>query len=255
MELLLVFIASFVGSGLKAIGGFGFATLTTPAVALFWDVPTAIAVISVPTMITSIMNGWRSREAAKEGLKPFIPFFLASIAGLGVGLAFLLKTDPGMMKFILGAFLLGQVIWQWLHRESAEPPENSPVRAAAMGAVAGVMLGTVGMPSHIIASYLTGLRLTKSRYLFVLSFSQVCLRIVAVTSLFIAGAYSKEAVWLMLAVSIPVFMGYFVGTRLYDWLPEKAFFRTVLAILLVMAISLVVGNAEVVFSWWGSPGA
>jgi len=254
MELLLVFIASFIGSGLKAIGGFGFATLTTPAVALFWDVPTSIAVISVPTMLTSLLNGWRSRDALEEGLKPFIPFFLGGIAGLGAGLTFLLKSDPGMMKFILGAFLLGQVIWQWLHRESEKPPENTPGRAAGMGAVAGVMLGTVGMPSHIIASYLTCLRLSKSRYLFILSFSQVCLRLVAVASLFMAGAYSREAVWLMLAVSIPVFMGYFAGTRLYDWLPEKAFFRTVLAILLVMALSLVAGNANALFTWWGSLG-
>jgi len=255
MELLLVFIASFVGSGLKAIGGFGFATMTTPAVALFWSVPTAIAVISVPTMLTSVLNGWRSREAAEEGLKQFLPFFLASIAGLALGMTFLLKTDPGMMKFILGVFLLGQVIWQWIHRERSQAPENSPVRAIGMGAVAGLMLGTVGMPSHIIASYLTGLRLSKSRYLFILSLSQVCLRLVAVSSLFVAGAYTREAVWLMLAVSIPVFMGYFAGSRLYDWLPEKAFFRTVLAILLVMALSLIAGNAEVVFSWWGSPGA
>ncbi len=254
MELLLVFIASFVGSGLKAIGGFGFATLTTPAVALFWDVPTAIAVISVPTMLTSILNGWRAREALPEGFKPFIPFFLASIAGLGIGLTLLLKADPGMMKFILGAFLLGQVIWQWVHRESAKPPENSPARAVGMGAVAGVMLGTVGMPSHIIASYLTGLRLSKSRYLLVLSVSQVCLRLVAVASLLAAGAYSREAVWLMIAVSVPVFMGYFAGSRLYDWLPEKAFFRTVLAILLAMAVSLVVGNSGVVFSWWSTGG-
>ena len=155
----------------------------------------------------------------------------------------------------LRAFLLGQVSWQWLHRESAKPPENSPGRAAGMGAVAGVMLGTVGMPSHIIASYLTGLRLTKSRYLFVLSSSQVCLRLAAMASLFMAGAYTREAIWLMLAVSIPVFMGYFAGTRLYDWLPEKAFFRTVLALLLVMALSLVAGNADAVFSWWASPGA
>lgn len=255
MELILVFIASFIGSGLKAIGGFGFATLTTPAIALFWDVPTAIAVISVPTMLTSVLNGWRAREALSEGLGPFIPFFLAGIAGLGIGLTFLLKTDPGNMKFFLGAFLLVQVIWQWVHRKSSKPPENSAIRSVGMGAIAGVMLGTVGMPSHVIASYLMGLRLSKSRYLLVLSISQVILRLVAVVSLLLAGAYSREAVWLMFAVSVPVFMGYFAGSRLYDWLPEKAFFRTVTAILLVMALSLIAGNSATLFSWWASLSA
>ena len=58
-------------------------------------------------------------------------------------LTFLLKTDPGMMKFILGVFLLGQVIWQWIHRENAHPPENSPVRAIGMGAFSGSVCGVI----------------------------------------------------------------------------------------------------------------
>lgn len=247
MELLLVFIASFIGSGLKAIGGFGFATLTTPAIALFWDVPTAIAVVSLSTLLTSLLNGWRTRVAILEGLQPFVPFFIASIVGLGIGLTFLLKTDPSLMKFILGAFLLGQVIWQWFHRERAAAPENSPGRAIGMGTVAGIMLGTVGMPSHIIATYLTGMQLSKSRYLFVLSLSQICLRVVTIASLAVAGAYTKDALLLMTAVLIPVFAGFFSGSCLYDWLPENAFFRTVLVILLVMAMTLVVANSGVIF--------
>ena len=60
MNLFIVFIAAFIGSGLKAIGGFGFATLAMPALSLFWDVPTAIAVVSIPTMLTSVMNGERA---------------------------------------------------------------------------------------------------------------------------------------------------------------------------------------------------
>ena len=69
MEYFIVFCAAFVGSGLKAVGGFGFATLTTPTVSLFWDVPTAIVVISIPTLVTSLFNCWRTRDAAKEGFQ------------------------------------------------------------------------------------------------------------------------------------------------------------------------------------------
>jgi uncharacterized membrane protein YfcA len=248
MNLLLVFIAAFIGSGLKAVGGFGFATLTTPAVALSWDVPTAIAVISIPTMLTSVLNGWRTREALEEGLGPFLPFFAASVAGLAIGLTVLFSADAGFMKFFLGTFLIVQILWQWTHPEKAKPPEDTPVRGVVMGLLAGAMLGTVGMPSHIIAAHLTGMNLSKTRYLFVLSVSQVALRIAAIGALFMAGAYSGDAVWLMLAVSVPVFSGFFLGTKLFGWLPERAFFRTVTAILLIMAISLVVANRGVFFS-------
>jgi len=249
LNLLLVFVAAFVGSGLKAIGGFGFATLATPAVALFWDMPTAIAVISIPTMLTSILNAHRTREAAKEGLGQFFPFMAASLAGLTIGLMVLLHLDTRFMKFFLGAFLIGQVIWQWLHIDKSEKaPENSSFRGIGMGLLAGIMLGTVGMPSHVMATYLTGLSLSKIRYLFVLSISQVTIRIVAVVSLAATGAYSKDAIALMVAVTVPVFAGFFLGTRLFDWLPEKAFFRTVMVLLLMMAASLLVINRSVLSS-------
>ena len=250
MNLILVFIAAFVGSGLKAIGGFGFATLATPAVALFWEVPTAIAVISVPTMLTSLLNAYRTREAAREGLGPFLPFVAASFAGLAIGLTVLLRLDTRFMKLFLGVFLIGQVIWQWLNIEkAAKAPEDSPLRGIGMGLLAGIMLGTVGMPSHVIATYLTGLKLSKTRYLFVLSTSQVVLRAVAIVSLAAAGAYSKDAVALMIVVTVPVFAGFFLGTRLFNWLPEKAFFRTVMALLLIMAASLVAANWGVLYAF------
>ncbi|MBT3352796.1 MAG: sulfite exporter TauE/SafE family protein [Nitrospinaceae bacterium] len=249
MNLLLVFVAAFIGSGLKAIGGFGFATLATPAIALFWDVPTAIAVVSIPTMLTSVLNGWRAREAIEEGLSPFLPFVLASLAGLGLGLTLLFSTDARFMKLFLGAFLIGQILWQWAHPEKARTPEDSLFRGLWMGALSGGMLGTVGMPSHVMAAYLTGMNLSKTRYLFVMSIIQITLRVATITSLFVAGAYTGEAVVLMLIVSVPVFAGFFVGTRLFKRLPEQTFFRTVKAILFVMALSLVIANREILYTF------
>ena len=70
MEYFIVFCAAFVGSGLKAVGGFGFATLTTPTVSLFWDVPTAIVVIYLTA-------GERVMQQKKDFQFFFLFFFLA----------------------------------------------------------------------------------------------------------------------------------------------------------------------------------
>ncbi len=243
LAFLFVFCAAFVGSGLKAVGGFGFATLTTPAVALFWDVPTAIAVISIPTLCTSLMNAWRTRGAVREGLRPFLPFFVTSLAGLAVGLAALLNADPRLMKFILGAFLICQLLRQWLRPEK-KAPEASLRRSLGMGAVAGLMLGTINIPSHVIAAYLTGMNVSKERYLFVLSASQVVLRVAAIASIWAAGFIGPTALWLILALTAPVLLGFFVGTRIYGAFTDKAFFRIVTAALFVMGVVLVSMNAK-----------
>ncbi len=250
VNLFIVFLAAFIGSGLKAIGGLGLGTLGTPAIALFWDVPTAIAVVSIPTALTSVLNGWRSRGALDEGLTPFIPFFLASLAGLGFGLTMLFSADPRFMKLFLGVFLIGQILWQWAFSEKAKAPEDSRFRGIWMGFLAGAMLGTVGMPSHVTATYLTGMNLSKTRYLFVMSMTQIILRAAAIFSFLAAGAYTGDAVLLIVTISVPVFAGFFVGTRLFKRLPERAFFRAVTAILLVMAVSLLIANREILYMFF-----
>ena len=252
MELLIVLCATFLGTGLKAIGGFGFATLATPAIALFWDVPTAIAVVSVPNIVTSFLNGYRTREALQEGLRPFFIFFLAGLIGLIVGLTILFNADPGIMKLLLGFFLIGQVIWQYLKNEGRKAPEDSFGRGLGMGFIAGLMLGTINMPSHVIASYLTGMRLRKSRYLFVMSFIQVILRTAAVILLIWAGVFNWEIIKLIAITVVPIGTGYFVGSKIYKWLPDRIFFLIVNSLLFVMAMGLVLANAQAGYTFRSS---
>jgi uncharacterized membrane protein YfcA len=250
MVYLLLFLASFVGSGLKAVGGFGFATLTTPVVALFWNVPMAIGVISIPTLLMSFMNAWRTREAIREPMKPYILFFVASLIGLGFGLIFLLRTDARLMKLFLGAFIVGQTLLYLVKVAKKSSPHHSPFRSGGMGLLAGIMLATVNMPSHVIATYLSGLNISKGTYLFTLSACQVALRGIAIFSLFLAGIYTPEALWLVLIVSLPVLFGYVLGTRFYNWLSDRVFFQIILGILLVMGSLLVFQNRTVLLQFF-----
>jgi len=245
MAYLLLLFASFIGSGLKAVGGFGFATLTTPVVALFWNVPIAIAVISIPTLLMSLLNAWRTREAIHEPMKPYLFFFVASLLGLGFGLIFLLQADARLMKLFLGAFIVGQTLLYLVKVTKKSSPRHSSLRSGGMGLLAGIMLATVNMPSHVIATYLSGLDISKGTYLFILSACQVALRAIAILSLFLAGIYTPEALWLVVVVSLPVLFGYVLGTRFYNWLSDRLFFQIILGILLVMGALLVYQNRTV----------
>jgi uncharacterized membrane protein YfcA len=245
MAYLLLFFASFVGSGLKAVGGFGFATLTTPVVALFWNVPMAIAVISIPTLGMSLLNAWRTREAPREPMKPHLLFLGMCLIGLGFGLFFLLRTDARLMKLLLGAFIVGQTLFYLLRVGGKTTSPYSSVRSASMGVLTGIMLATVNMPSHLLATYLSGLNISKGTYLFMLSTLQVILRGIAIFSLFLAGIYTPEALWLIAVVSLPVLVGYALGTRFYNWLSDRVFFRVILGILLVIGALLVIENRAV----------
>mgnify|MGYP006106021307 FL=1 len=239
MEYFFVFCAAFVGSGLKAVGGFGFATLTTPTVSLFWDVPTAIVVISIPTLVTSFLNCWRTREAVKEGFSIFFPFFISSLIGLGFGLSILLNMNPNLMKLILGLYLVIQISWEHFNHSETNKKESTLTRSISMGGIAGLMLGTVGMPSHVIASYLTGMNLSKNRYLFILSSTQVILRVTTIAFLQ-SRLVGKEVIGLTVIMFIPVLLGFVVGTKIYKFLTDKIFFTIVKIIILLMGFALII---------------
>ena len=236
MEYFIVFCAAFVGSGLKAVGGFGFATLTTPTVSLFWDVPTAIVVISIPTLVTSLFNCWRTRDAAKEGFSIFLPFFLSSLIGLGIGLTILLNMNPNLMKFILGLYLIIQISWDHFNESETKKKDSTFKRSIGMGGIAGLMLGTVGMPSHVIASYLAGMNLSKNRYLFILSSTQVILRVTTIAFLQ-SRLVGKEVIGLTVVMFIPVLLGFIVGTKIYKFLTDKIFFAIVKIIICLLYTS------------------
>ena len=242
MNILLLIIASFVGSSLKAVGGFGFATLATPIIAFFWDVPTAIAVISIPTLLLSFLNAWRSREGRHIPITPFYPFLVATLVGMGLGFTFLLGTNPHLMKILLGLFLIIQTIWQIVARKNNTTQKNSHPRSLLMGFLAGIMLATVNMPSHMIAAYLSGLKISKHSYLFLLSGCQVVLRTLAIILLFFAGTYTMNTVGLVVAVTIPVLLGYLLGALIFRRLPDRLFFRIISGILLAMGLLLIVQN-------------
>ena len=247
MAILLLIFASFVGSSLKAVGGFGFATLATPVIAYFWDVPTAIAVISIPTLLLSFLNAWRSREGRHIPITPFYLFLVATLIGMGVGFTVLLGTDPHLMKILLGLFLIIQTIWQIVAKKNNIAPKNSRPRSLFIGFLAGIMLATVNMPSHMIASYLSGLNISKHSYLFLLSGFQVLLRTLAIILLFFAGTYTTNTVGLIVAVTIPVLLGYVMGALIFRRLSDRLFFQIISAILIIMGSLLIIQNWRFLF--------
>ena len=54
----------------------------------------------------------------------------------------------------------------------------------------------------------------------------------------------------MIAITVvPIGTGYFVGSKIYKWLPDRIFFLIVNSLLFVMAMGLVLANARSMAIW------
>ena len=66
----------------------------------------------------------------------------------------------------------------------------------------------------------------------------------AIASIAAAGYIGATALWLILILSTPVLLGFFVGTKIYNIFTDQAFFRIVTGVLFLMGVILLVMNYE-----------
>ena len=57
--IFITFISLGVGGILKGATGVGAPLIAIPALALIFDVPTAIAIFSIPNLLTNALQAWR----------------------------------------------------------------------------------------------------------------------------------------------------------------------------------------------------
>ena len=70
------------------------------------------------------------------------------------------------------------------------------------------------------------------------------LRVAAIASIAAAGYIDSTALWLILVLTAPVLLGFFVGTKIYNIFTDQLFFRIVTAVLFIMGVLLLVMNFE-----------
>ena len=234
----LVMIGAFA---VRSAAGFGAVLIAVPMLAFILPVPSAVAVATALTALTSVRHislHWR-RIAGRE----FAILALYSLIGIGLGFCFIKALDENALRRGLGIFLMVYSIYAlWT---SGAPPVFAARWHGVLAAGAGIAGGFVGAlfgggvgPIYVI--YFNALRL--EREVFRVTLTTVALvggatRIVGYASL---GIYGRSTLALV-AVGLPLMA---IGSRLGDWLAlslnPRVFGRFVGALVLLSGIALLI---------------
>ncbi len=223
----------------KSVTGLGYPLVVIPILAPLTGIETAVAVVTLPNAAANVLVGWRTRHARADTRDMWM---LSATSALGtVAGTFILVSAPERpLLIVLAAAVLLFVVRSLWFGDVSVSAEFGRRASPAVGLVAGVMQGSVGVSGPIIGSWLHAYRLPRDAYIFALSVLFLIAGAAQIASLASIGAYDADRLTAAAVGFGPVVAVLPVGEHLRARLSGAQFDRFVLVMLAAAGVTLVV---------------
>ncbi len=233
MFSIVVLIVGIVAGGIAAIAGFGIGSLLTPLLALQMETGLAVAAVSLPHAIGTLVRFWLLRKHVDR--RVLWSFGLTSAAGGLVG-AFLLARAGNPVLTLVFALLLLFAGFMGI-TGLAQRMRFEGAAAWIAGALSGLFGGLVGNQGGIRSAAMLGLDVPRDA--FVATATAIALFVDAArVPVYLAtqGGRLADSWMLIVVAAVGVVVGTLVGGRVLRRIPETIFRRVVSAIILVLGL-------------------
>ncbi len=233
---VLVLIGAFA---VRSAAGFGAVLIAVPMLAFVLPVPTAVAVATALTMITSAQQV--SRDWSQIAWAQFFIVSFYTMIGIGLGFYFISTLNENALRRGLGGFLILYSIYAlWTRGVSPVLPTRWHGALAACAGIIGGFFGALfgGGVGPIYVVYFNVLRM--SRDAFRVTMSTIMLVGASARIIGYAGfGFYGRSTMVLLALGVPlVFVGSWLGDRLALRLDPRRFGSLVGGLVLLNGVAL-----------------
>lgn len=236
---LLVLLAGLIAGAIASIAGFGIGSVLTPVLALRLETRLAVAAVSVPHFIGTLLRFVRLRAHVERSV--LVRFGLASAAGGLTGALLHARLPLRGLELVFGSLLLFAGISELTGLMSRV--HLSRRAAAVAGILSGFFGGLVGNQGGIRSAAL--LRFDVSREAFVATATATALIVdvvrMPVYLIHFGDALMAQARLLAIATA-GVVAGTLLGERLLRRIPIHLFRRIVAVLLIVLGAFMLSGG-------------
>ncbi len=234
---IIIIAAAIVAGAIAAMSGFGIGSILTPLLAVSLGTKLAVAVVSVPHLIGTVLRFLMLREHLDR--RVLVSFGIASAIGGLAGALLHVWLRSAMLGYLLGALLVFAGIsgltglMQKLH--------FSRTAAWMAGALSGAFGGLVGNQGGIRSAALLAFNIPKES--FVATATAIALLVDSFRMPVYAATQYREvlSVWPAMALAtVGVVVGTLVGKPLLQRIPESAYKRVVSVIILALGIWMLI---------------
>ena len=229
--VVAVALAVFVlAAAAQAVTGFGMALVAVPLTALVVDPVTAVVATTVVGLVLTSMASWRERRHVEGRVAWRMTF--AAVFGMPAGLLLLAGLDERSLQLIIGGGLLVMVLL--LVARVRFPTGNGAQYGS--GLLSGALLTSTGLNGPPVVLTLQGLDLPPHRFRGTLQVVFCAQDLVAVAAFVALGHVDRLTATVALAGILGVPVGWWLGDRVFGWLPAARFRAVVPSTLGVTAL-------------------
>ena len=236
--LLFLFCALLIGVGKAGISGMGL--IVVPAMAAAFGGKVSTGLVLPMLVVADIMAvSYYRRHADWKYIWKLLP---AATAGVFIGLWIGGQINDELFKKLIAFFIIGSLVLMLLQERGGLPPSltGSWGFSAAFGLIGGIstMIGNAAGP--IMAVYLLSTRLPKNNFIGTGAWFFLIVNLLKVPlHVFFWHTINYESLLLNLAAIPFIIGGIFLGIRIVQLLPEKAFRYFVMIMTLLLSLKLV----------------
>lgn len=238
LNVLPMVIAAFaLGATIQGTLGFGLPLTTMSLLSTFLDVPTAVALNTLPILAANIFQATRGGRMLST-MRRFWLLLVALAIGTWLGAMLILVLDPQWLLGILGVIVMLFCAVNYVRPTMRLPGGMEKPLGAVVGFVSGVMGGVSTVHGPPLIMYVVALRLEREEFVAALGsfflMGSVLIAIVYVEQ----GVLDRDiAPWSLLCV-LPVLACMWLGQRLSCRIDRERFRKIVMFALLVLGLNL-----------------
>ncbi len=243
-DLTLVAVASGLAMLIKAVTGMGYPALFIPVVATVIGLEAAVSVVVLPNVVGNSLMAWRTWHARSE-TRDLVVLSIAVIIGVIVGTVVLVSVPEAPLLLLLVVCILSFVANEWWFGGLTISPTRARRASPAVGVVAGLLQGSVGVPGPVVIAWMYSYRLERDALILSLSVLFGVAALMQALTLARLDAYNADRLIAAGVALVPVLAVLPLGERLRDRLSGKQFNNAVMVMMLLAAAALLMRFFEI----------
>src|SRR3989338_6124923 len=232
MEPLLFLAAAFLAEIIGTMAGFGSSTVFLPLALFFVEFKTALVLVALLHIFGNIGRLAFFRHGLDRRLLLVfgVPSVLLALAG-----ALLVSYVPQeLLKLALGAFLAAFAFSSLVLKKISFPANTA--YAIVGGGVSGFLAGLIGTGGALRSAFLTAFSLKKEMYIATAAAIALAVDMARIPIYFGSGFLQQDYYAYVPALLIVALAGSFVGKRIVERIPQEAFRKLVLVLILLIGL-------------------
>lgn len=241
ITVILAVTGTFLLAGMvKGVIGLGLPTVSLALLTVGFDLPGAMALLLVPSLVTNLWQAVSGGHGRAVLLRIW-PFLLMATVTVWVGAAALTRVDLALLTALLGVLLVAYALINLCGVRITIPVRHEAWAGPLVGSANGVLTGMTG--SFVVPGvmFLQAIGLNRDQLI------QAMGMLFTVSTLALGAALQKsdlltvEQGLLSAGAVLPALVGMMLGQQVRKKLPEQQFRRVFFIALLLLGAYIIVG--------------